>query len=493
MSSKEQREEQEQASAGPGGLRRTVLLMLGFSGLIVCSRMFSLGFTGYLEQGILVSSDSWYVARTLSTIAVLLVLAFAGYKRLFSVGPKTFGAAAAIMAVGAVVLAMDKTGALGSIVAVLGGASDAVLMHSWILLLSRQRVRVIVVVTLGGLVVSGACIIGAPFFGFAACLAVAILAAFLTGAVPLVLDPELSSLKADGRLTQPELLRVPWMTVAMILACSFLAAVLYGVAEQLTWVYDWRPDGIVFIVSSAAVIGATLIIMTRSKAWYYVVWVPLFALFMLALLFSCMPTSYTIEAAIGFMLASVLCANFLPWLVFPSVFSSLKVPRAMLSGVVLVLANSSLATLVGDVIGAALPPNMQNLAGVSGLMAVLLAGLFAVSFVGYRNAFGAVGMWHSAEQNTPDDGSHSPESVDDARDPAKAMRERIGAFVEEYGLTPRESEVALYTVQGFSCAYIADKLVVSNSTVRFHQQNVYRKLEVHSRNELIELVVGENI
>ena len=48
--------------------------------------------------------------------------------------------------------------------------------------------------------------------------------------------------------------------------------------------------------------------------------------------------------------------------------------------------------------------------------------------------------------------------------------------------------MALFTVQGFSCAYIANKLVVSNSTVRFHQQNIYRKFDVHSRNELIEAV-----
>ena len=57
-------------------------------------------------------------------------------------------------------------------------------------------------------------------------------------------------------------------------------------------------------------------------------------------------------------------------------------------------------------------------------------------------------------------------------------------------LTPREKEIAFFTVQGFSCAYIAEKLVVSNSTVRFHQQNLYRKFDVHSRNELIEFVNG---
>ena len=68
------------------------------------------------------------------------------------------------------------------------------------------------------------------------------------------------------------------------------------------------------------------------------------------------------------------------------------------------------------------------------------------------------------------------------------MKQQIDVVSQEYGLTKRETEVVLLTAQGFSCAYISQKLVVSNSTVRFHQQNAYRKLGVHSRNELIEFV-----
>lgn len=71
------------------------------------------------------------------------------------------------------------------------------------------------------------------------------------------------------------------------------------------------------------------------------------------------------------------------------------------------------------------------------------------------------------------------------------MLKRVENHAAEYGLTPREIEVAQLTAQGFSCAYIAEKLVVSNSTVRFHQQNIYRKFDVHSRNELIELFLKD--
>ena len=72
--------------------------------------------------------------------------------------------------------------------------------------------------------------------------------------------------------------------------------------------------------------------------------------------------------------------------------------------------------------------------------------------------------------------------------PLEQMKLRVDAIGDKYQLTARETEVALLTAQGFSCAYIADKLIVSNSTVRYHQQNAYRKLNVHSRNDLIEFV-----
>ena len=84
-----------------------------------------------------------------------------------------------------------------------------------------------------------------------------------------------------------------------------------------------------------------------------------------------------------------------------------------------------------------------------------------------------------------------PSQPAEPAEPLDALKSHLDALAAEYGLTPREAEVALFTVQGFSCAYIANKLVVSNSTVRFHQQNIYRKFDVHSRNELIELVSEE--
>lgn len=82
-------------------------------------------------------------------------------------------------------------------------------------------------------------------------------------------------------------------------------------------------------------------------------------------------------------------------------------------------------------------------------------------------------------------------------DPVAAFAETLESHFDDlsaqFGLTPREREIAMLTAQGFTSTYIADKLVISASTVRFHQQNVYRKLDIHSRHELIELANADLI
>ena len=59
-----------------------------------------------------------------------------------------------------------------------------------------------------------------------------------------------------------------------------------------------------------------------------------------------------------------------------------------------------------------------------------------------------------------------------------------------YGLTAREVESAAYVARGYSLEKTAELLGISINTVRTHMRSVYGKLEVHSRQELIDLVDG---
>jgi DNA-binding CsgD family transcriptional regulator len=62
------------------------------------------------------------------------------------------------------------------------------------------------------------------------------------------------------------------------------------------------------------------------------------------------------------------------------------------------------------------------------------------------------------------------------------------AFLTKYGITDRECEIILKVVQGKSNADIAGELFISLGTVKTHLHNIYRKLEVDSRYDLLARV-----
>lgn len=59
----------------------------------------------------------------------------------------------------------------------------------------------------------------------------------------------------------------------------------------------------------------------------------------------------------------------------------------------------------------------------------------------------------------------------------------------EYGLTPREAEILALIALGRSAKYIAEELTISYNTTRTHVKHVYEKLNIHSKQELIDLVL----
>lgn len=61
---------------------------------------------------------------------------------------------------------------------------------------------------------------------------------------------------------------------------------------------------------------------------------------------------------------------------------------------------------------------------------------------------------------------------------------------ESSGLTPREMDVLELLARGYSTPTIAETLYISENTVKVHTRNLYRKLDIHSKQELITIVEG---
>jgi len=67
------------------------------------------------------------------------------------------------------------------------------------------------------------------------------------------------------------------------------------------------------------------------------------------------------------------------------------------------------------------------------------------------------------------------------------IRRRDRTAVEQ--LTPQELTIALVVAEGLSNRDVGARLFLSPKTVEFHLTRIYRKLEIHSRSELVRRVV----
>ena len=87
----------------------------------------------------------------------------------------------------------------------------------------------------------------------------------------------------------------------------------------------------------------------------------------------------------------------------------------------------------------------------------------------------------------PDKVSQAPQAS-----PAPTPLEvRAADLAAKYHLTPREHEVVLLLAQGRSAPFIGNELGLATNTVRGYVQEAYAKLDVHSKQELIDLLTNE--
>ena len=63
-------------------------------------------------------------------------------------------------------------------------------------------------------------------------------------------------------------------------------------------------------------------------------------------------------------------------------------------------------------------------------------------------------------------------------------------MADKHALTKREHEILQYLSLGYGSVYISKTLFISDNTARTHIRNIYRKLDVSSREELLSLVNG---
>ena len=78
---------------------------------------------------------------------------------------------------------------------------------------------------------------------------------------------------------------------------------------------------------------------------------------------------------------------------------------------------------------------------------------------------------------------------------SKVQRQKASSKdkLEQYNLTSREKEVLNECVKGLTLPQIANEMFISKHTVDSHVRKIYKKLQVHTRQDLIRRVMDEGL
>lgn len=113
------------------------------------------------------------------------------------------------------------------------------------------------------------------------------------------------------------------------------------------------------------------------------------------------------------------------------------------------------------------------------VLALVLLGV-VIAFMPFQDR-------HEIDGNVKDDDA-APVVVSVEMSEAELFEARCAAVEKHYQLSPREGEVLRYLAKGRNSAFIQEKLVISQNTVKSHIARVYRKLDIHSQQKLMDFV-----
>lgn len=83
---------------------------------------------------------------------------------------------------------------------------------------------------------------------------------------------------------------------------------------------------------------------------------------------------------------------------------------------------------------------------------------------------------------------HPPEIPEVTQAPEASIEQRCQQIGVAHGLTEREIEIFAMLARGRNGSFIQEQFVISYNTVKTHVKRIYKKLDVHSQQELIDLV-----
>ena len=262
-------------------------------------------------------------------------------------------------------------------------------------------------------------------------------------------------------------------TISCLFVCSFALepshVVMFSVAPEALGGSYIPAVGRLVACAGLAILGLANERLFRSKA----VVMCLFAVVVLEfslypLLGVAAPQAFSVAGNATTSAAFLLCLTLSVELVRDGLFGSFACSS-------LVLASMYLGGLTGGVASRAI----DGVAGLNstGVFGIAMSVVSLVSLVSIALGLRA-------------DGVGDPLSGEPRPDAPSTDAEARRKAAEAYGLTAREAEVLAALMGGNSVLGVADKLCISENTVKGHMKNIYCKMGVHSRQEMVDAVEG---
>ena len=94
----------------------------------------------------------------------------------------------------------------------------------------------------------------------------------------------------------------------------------------------------------------------------------------------------------------------------------------------------------------------------------------------------------NAEDRALGSSSDAPPTASDS--PRPRFQDRCLEVAAAFELSPKETEVMILFAKGRSAARIQEELFISKGTVSTHLRHIYQKMDVHSKQEMLDVIEG---
>ena len=457
--------------------------------------------------------------------ACLLLLAFSNQLLLkFYVGKNALITATCLASMGTLLIygtGLEPTGTAFAVVAgALMGMGASLMTVLWGTAFARYEFTTIILNTVVAIVIGVAVYLilihwaPVPLSGFLACV--------LPIAASLILW-KLTPIPYYRRQEMPIFHPLPIHRTAFVLRFG-LPIVIFGFVLGalrhvcLSGLLPYEDLTAQLVIGAAACAGLAVIIATMAISKNESYWDMIFRCVLpaIALAVFCVPHLFGDYALLAgfFVIAGYICFETLMWFLIADLSQEFRLSPIFMFG----LGRGLLE--LGSLIGSWLAqiPGDNTITGVfgnaEGALVLMLALAVAYSLLPRRREVRAIVdpnhvikmpgfdalQTHIEKQQVEDepqqetDGEEVGAAEVDAKIRAKGrFHARCEEIADCYMLSRRETEVMFLLAKGHNAAFIQDKLCISKSTAKTHINHIYRKLDIHTQQELLNMVEDHNL